>query len=231
VPKAHGSTREATDLLAVANTVRDEYSRLREQLVRERQASALNRPPVVLPAADKSAVSEYWRRVEESGARTRLTEATLSKLNQRLLKLVPEIRRALIYLSALSPQGGAFLDAFNQLALATATAETLLLRPDEALQDVATMIDLLRGGQESGGERRGASRPQPQAPQPRRKRPKLGQQLRAARDRAGHSQRQAAEKMGYDHKNISEWETGKRKPRPDTAKNIRDYILRYPEAK
>ena len=54
---------------------------------------------------------------------------------------------------------------------------------------------------------------------------KLGEELRAARLRAGHSQREAAEKIGYDHKYLSEWETGKRKPRPKAAKDICDYIL------
>jgi DNA-binding XRE family transcriptional regulator len=52
----------------------------------------------------------------------------------------------------------------------------------------------------------------------------LGKELRAARVRAGHSQRDAAEKIGYDHKDVSEWETGKRKPHPKAAKNIRDYV-------
>jgi DNA-binding XRE family transcriptional regulator len=61
--------------------------------------------------------------------------------------------------------------------------------------------------------------------------PTLGEQLRDARDRAGHSQRAAAKKLGYDHKYISEWETGKRKPHAKQAKNIRDYILGYPETK
>jgi DNA-binding XRE family transcriptional regulator len=54
--------------------------------------------------------------------------------------------------------------------------------------------------------------------------PTLGEQLRAARAKAGHSQRIAAEKLGYDHHAISEWETGKRNPHPDAAKNIGDYI-------
>jgi DNA-binding transcriptional regulator YiaG len=58
---------------------------------------------------------------------------------------------------------------------------------------------------------------------------KLREELRAARKRAGHSQRQAAEKMGYDHKDISEWETGKRTPRNSTAKDIRDYIAGCPD--
>ncbi len=55
----------------------------------------------------------------------------------------------------------------------------------------------------------------------------LGEELRAARLRAGHSQRHAAEQIGYDHKDVSEWERGKRKPRPNTAKNIRDYISQH----
>jgi DNA-binding XRE family transcriptional regulator len=55
----------------------------------------------------------------------------------------------------------------------------------------------------------------------------LGEELRAARRRAGHSQRDAAEKIGYDHKAISEWERGKRKPHPNAAKNIRDYISQH----
>lgn len=56
--------------------------------------------------------------------------------------------------------------------------------------------------------------------------PTLGEELRAARLHAGHSQQKAAEQIGdkCDHKYISEWETGKRKPRPDMAKKIRDYI-------
>jgi DNA-binding XRE family transcriptional regulator len=53
---------------------------------------------------------------------------------------------------------------------------------------------------------------------------KLGEKLRAARLLAGHTQREAAEKIGYEYKAISEWETGKRKPRPKAAKDIRDYI-------
>jgi len=60
---------------------------------------------------------------------------------------------------------------------------------------------------------------------------KLREELYAARHRAGHSQREAALKMGYDHQSISVWETGNRKPHPKQAKNIRDYILLYPEAK
>lgn len=59
----------------------------------------------------------------------------------------------------------------------------------------------------------------------------LGEALRAARIRAGHSQRDAGKKIGYDHKYISEWETGKGKPHVKAAKNIRDYILLYPENK
>jgi DNA-binding XRE family transcriptional regulator len=59
--------------------------------------------------------------------------------------------------------------------------------------------------------------------------PKLGQELYAARQRAGHSQREAGKTIGYDHHAISEWETGKREPLPDQAKNIWDYILKYPE--
>lgn len=55
----------------------------------------------------------------------------------------------------------------------------------------------------------------------------LGKELRAARVRAGHSQRYAAEEIGYDHKAVSEWETGKRKPHPSAAKNIRDYISQH----
>jgi DNA-binding transcriptional regulator YiaG len=54
----------------------------------------------------------------------------------------------------------------------------------------------------------------------------LGEELRAARLRAGHSQREAADKIGYDHKDISEWERG-RKPHPKAAKNIRDYISQH----
>ena len=56
--------------------------------------------------------------------------------------------------------------------------------------------------------------------------PTLGEHLRAARAHAGHSQREAAEKIGgtCQHKYISEWETGKRTPHVDMAKSIRDYI-------
>jgi DNA-binding XRE family transcriptional regulator len=57
----------------------------------------------------------------------------------------------------------------------------------------------------------------------------LGEELRAARLRAGHTQRDAAEKILCDHKDISEWERGKRKPHPNTAKNIRDYISKHPK--
>jgi DNA-binding transcriptional regulator YiaG len=55
----------------------------------------------------------------------------------------------------------------------------------------------------------------------------LGEELRAARVRAGHSQRAAADDIGYDHKDISEWETGKRKPHPKAAKDLRDYISQH----
>jgi len=55
----------------------------------------------------------------------------------------------------------------------------------------------------------------------------LGQQLRTARGRAGHSQRKAADEIGYDPKTISEWERGDRKPHPEAEKNIRDYIHRH----
>jgi DNA-binding transcriptional regulator YiaG len=55
----------------------------------------------------------------------------------------------------------------------------------------------------------------------------LGKELRAARRRAGHSQRVAAEKMGYDHKAVCEWERGKRKPHPEALKNILDYISKH----
>jgi len=60
---------------------------------------------------------------------------------------------------------------------------------------------------------------------------KLGEKLRAARRRSGHSQRKAGAVMGYDHKYICEWEKGKRKPHPDKEQDIRDYIDQYPEAK
>jgi DNA-binding transcriptional regulator YiaG len=56
---------------------------------------------------------------------------------------------------------------------------------------------------------------------------RLGQELRAARRRAGHSQRDAADDIGYDHKDISEWERGKRHPHPKAAKGIRDYIVQH----
>lgn len=56
---------------------------------------------------------------------------------------------------------------------------------------------------------------------------KLGRELRATRRRAGHTQEEAAEKIGCDHKDISEWERGKRKPHPKNAKNIHDYIDKY----
>jgi DNA-binding transcriptional regulator YiaG len=55
----------------------------------------------------------------------------------------------------------------------------------------------------------------------------LGEELRAARRSAGHSQRDAADDIGYDHKDISEWETGKRIPHPKAAKDIRDYIAQH----
>jgi DNA-binding transcriptional regulator YiaG len=58
---------------------------------------------------------------------------------------------------------------------------------------------------------------------------RLGEELRAARHRAGHSQRDAADDIGYDHKDISEWERGKRIPRPKAAKDIRDYIAQHPK--
>lgn len=58
----------------------------------------------------------------------------------------------------------------------------------------------------------------------------LGEQLRATRRRAGHSQRDAAKDLGYDHKDISEWERG-RKPHPKAAKDIRDYIVRHSNPK
>jgi DNA-binding transcriptional regulator YiaG len=57
----------------------------------------------------------------------------------------------------------------------------------------------------------------------------LGEDLHAARLRAGHSQRDAAEQIGYDHKDVGEWERGKRKPHPNAAKNIRDYIRQHPK--
>jgi DNA-binding transcriptional regulator YiaG len=56
---------------------------------------------------------------------------------------------------------------------------------------------------------------------------RLGEELHAARLRAGHSQRDAAEKIGYDHKDIGDWERGKRKPHPKAAKDIRDYISQH----
>jgi DNA-binding transcriptional regulator YiaG len=56
--------------------------------------------------------------------------------------------------------------------------------------------------------------------------PTLGEELRAARLRAGHTQQEAAEQIGdtWGHKYVSEWESGKRKPHPNMAKKIRDYI-------
>jgi transcriptional regulator with XRE-family HTH domain len=56
--------------------------------------------------------------------------------------------------------------------------------------------------------------------------PTLGEELRAARLRAGHTQQEAAEQIGdtCGHKYVSEWESGKRKPHPNMAKKIRDYI-------
>lgn len=59
----------------------------------------------------------------------------------------------------------------------------------------------------------------------------LGERLRKARQVAGQTQRQAADEIGYDHKYISEWETGIRIPRPIHAKNILVYILKHSEKK
>ena len=56
---------------------------------------------------------------------------------------------------------------------------------------------------------------------------RLGEELRAARRRAGHSQRDAAEAIGYDHKDVSEWERGNRIPHPKAVKNILDYIAKH----
>lgn len=61
--------------------------------------------------------------------------------------------------------------------------------------------------------------------------PALGQELREARRRAGHGQREAAKALGYDHRDISDWETGKREPLAKQVPNIRDYILKYSEEK
>jgi DNA-binding transcriptional regulator YiaG len=59
----------------------------------------------------------------------------------------------------------------------------------------------------------------------------IGEELRAARLRAGLSQRKAAEGIGCDHKDVSEWERGKRKPHPKAAKDIRDYISKLSKPK
>ena len=223
--KHRNSASQHTDLLAVAKTVHSEYSRLRQQREDERKVTAGIHPPVTLPKFDRSGLTEYWRNIEASGTRTRCIVADLSRVNQTVHKLVPKIRSFLLLQSTLSPRANVFLDAFNQLALATVTAETLLHRPDTAVQDLGTMIEILQRCRTLDAEpkRHAASKSQGE---PRQRPTRLGRELRAARLRAGHSQRQAAEKMGYDHKSISEWETGKRKPHPKTAKDIRDYIHR-----
>jgi DNA-binding transcriptional regulator YiaG len=57
---------------------------------------------------------------------------------------------------------------------------------------------------------------------------RLGKELRAARDRAGHTQWEAADEIGCDHKDISEWERGRRHQHPSSVKKILDYVSKYP---
>jgi DNA-binding XRE family transcriptional regulator len=56
--------------------------------------------------------------------------------------------------------------------------------------------------------------------------PTLGEQLREAREQAGHTQEEAAAQISEecDHKYISEWEAGIRRPGVKLSKKIREYI-------
>jgi DNA-binding XRE family transcriptional regulator len=55
----------------------------------------------------------------------------------------------------------------------------------------------------------------------------LGKRLRDARKRAGQTQEEAAIAIVCDHKDISDWERGKRNPRPSSTKKILDYIEKH----
>lgn len=60
----------------------------------------------------------------------------------------------------------------------------------------------------------------------------IGKRLLDARNRAGHTQEEAAEEIGCDHKDISEWERGMRKrPHPSSVKKILNYIKKYSTTK
>ena len=52
----------------------------------------------------------------------------------------------------------------------------------------------------------------------------LGENLRAARKRAGFTQKQLAELIGAKHNSISNWENNQNKPNPDTIKTICDVL-------
>jgi DNA-binding XRE family transcriptional regulator len=59
---------------------------------------------------------------------------------------------------------------------------------------------------------------------------KLGEELRAARKRAGESQEVACVELKCSRVTVGRWETGKQKPHIAQAKSIRDYILKHPKA-
>ena len=53
----------------------------------------------------------------------------------------------------------------------------------------------------------------------------IGESLRQARQILGHSQEQAAKRMGCDESNIRQIELGKRQPRLNTSRKIERYIF------
>jgi hypothetical protein len=147
MPHDQGHNTVVADLIVRAQTLRDEFARLRRELSVENAAHCSIVPPVITRRSSEQsrqeARAEYWRGVREWATRTRRIESDLSAINPRLMKLIPQIKRALILCVARRPEMASALAGYNQLSLAVAPGETILRR-DSVIPDLDTMIGLLQ---------------------------------------------------------------------------------------
>ena len=159
MPHDQGHKSVVADLTVRAQTLRDEFAKRLRELSVERASSRSNKAPTITrrtsETARQQAHSDYWRAVLESATRADRIESALSDVSRRLLKLIPQIKRAVVLCVARFPEMAGALAGFNQLSLAEAPAETIIGR-DSVIPDLDTMISLL---QICHGKRRGHGTP------------------------------------------------------------------------